>query len=92
MVHKVICRTALARTRGHTGRILIIRSAVCSAQEHLLRDCRHGLQLVARNRNSTAVLAHYFATVLQPGDCYLLHGEVGSGKSFFRCVTECSEY
>ena len=35
--------------------------------------------------HSTAVLAAYFASVsLSPGDCYLLYGNVGAGKSLFR--------
>jgi tRNA threonylcarbamoyladenosine biosynthesis protein TsaE len=41
--------------------------------------------IVSPSRHSTAVLAAYFASAsgLAPGDCYLLFGSVGAGKSHF---------
>jgi len=42
------------------------------------------LNLLAATPLATELLAHYFASSLAAGDCYLLHGEVGAGKSFFR--------
>ena len=44
------------------------------------------LELIAVTPLATELLAHYFASSLQPGDSYLLYGEVGSGKSYFRYV------
>lgn len=32
---------------------------------------------------ATAALAHFFASQLNPCDCYLLYGGVGAGKTFF---------
>lgn len=42
------------------------------------------LRLVATSPLATQVVAHYFAASLLPGDCYLLYGDVGAGKSYFR--------
>ena len=41
------------------------------------------LCLVSTVPQGTQLLAHYFASDLRPSDCYLLRGEVGSGKTFF---------
>lgn len=42
------------------------------------------LELVAASPLATQLVAHYFASSFQPGDAYLLFGEVGAGKSYFR--------
>ena len=42
------------------------------------------LLLESTSPHATAVLAAYFAQEAHRGDCYLLYGDVGSGKSFFR--------
>jgi len=45
------------------------------------------ITLRSESPHSTEVLAAYFASVsLSPGDCYLLYGNVGAGKSLFRWV------
>lgn len=43
------------------------------------------LQVISSSKHATDVLAAYFAssTGLAPGDCYLLFGPVGAGKSHF---------
>ena len=42
------------------------------------------LSLVAATPTATQLLAAFFACELRPADCYLLHGSVGAGKSYFR--------
>lgn len=50
---------------------------------------------LAAGPQATQLLAFYLASDLEPGDCYLLYGSVGAGKSFFRwgrcryCVWHC---
>ena len=43
------------------------------------------LSIVAATPTATQLLATFFACELHPSDCYLLHGSVGAGKSYFRC-------
>lgn len=43
------------------------------------------LSVVAATPTATQLLAAFFACELHPADCYLLHGSVGAGKSYFRC-------
>ncbi|KAI7841418.1 hypothetical protein COHA_004813 [Chlorella ohadii] len=41
------------------------------------------LSIVAATPTATQLLATFFACELHPSDCYLLHGSVGAGKSYF---------
>ena len=70
------------------------RSGWCHShrRESLLTSASVGgvtssVTLRSESPHSTEVLAAYFASVsLSPGDCYLLYGNVGAGKSLFRWV------
>lgn len=42
------------------------------------------VNVLAMTGDATELLAQYYASSLHPGDCYLLFGEVGAGKSHFR--------
>ena len=55
-------------------------ASVYAATDHGLPS----LKLIAASPLATQLVAHYFATSLQSGDAYLLFGEVGAGKSYFR--------
>jgi ATPase subunit of ABC transporter with duplicated ATPase domains len=68
--------TALERSRCHTS----TTSTRCSFSDNPTA----AVKVVSMTGDATELLAHYFASTLHPGDCYLLIGEVGAGKSHFR--------
>ena len=61
-------------------------SAAAAPPERRQQPQRQALSLVAATPTATQLLAAFFACELHPSDCYLLHGSVGAGKSYFRCA------
>jgi hypothetical protein len=59
-------------------------AARCSGAARAVDDDLCTLRLLVESPLATEALAHFFAASLRAGDCYLLHGGVGAGKSFFR--------
>ena len=81
----MLLRARAATTRDGAQRALL--KAGCGASHGALmphpRDPSR-LRMIAASRWATQLLAAYFARRLMPGDCYLLYGDVGAGKSYFR--------
>ena len=59
-------------------------AAAAAAPERRQQPEQHSLSIVAATPTATQLLAAFFACELHPSDCYLLHGSVGAGKSYFR--------
>eukprot|EP00887_Chlorella_sp_A99_P001922 scaffold18.g1922.t1 len=57
--------------------------AAFTASAHRPAATTTALSLISTAPQATELLACYFASDLHAGDCYLLHGDVGAGKSFF---------
>lgn len=68
-------------------RVTALEKSRCSPSSTLttssFSDNVTAVKVVAMTGDATELLAHYFASTLHPGDCYLLIGEVGAGKSHF---------
>ena len=59
-------------------------AAAAAPPERRQQSEQHSLSVVAATPTATQLLATFFACELHPSDCYLLHGSVGAGKSYFR--------
>ena len=79
---------------GRKGQGGLVRRCFTSSRGDQRALCAR-VQVVSTSHDSTAVLAAYFARQkCMPGDCYLLFGDVGAGKSYFRygighCMYAC---
>jgi len=67
--------------RSHVQNTSAIRTARTRAQARAQPHPAATLRVISKTPHATAVLAAYFASNATPGDCYLLLGPVGAGKS-----------
>lgn len=89
------CRQAIAVR--HAARSRRLASTSCSsaarepppAGEAAAAGTGEQLRLLAVSERATSRLAALLAEERRAGDCYCLFGDVGAGKSFFRCVRGC---
>lgn len=67
---------------GHAGPL--VRGGLrARSASNIVPSARH-VKLVSHSTGATDALAELLAEAARPGDVFLLHGNVGAGKSHFR--------
>jgi hypothetical protein len=61
----------------------VVSLAAFSSQTYSVTS---SMSLISASPEATDLVAHYFAAALTTGDCYLLYGDIGAGKSTFRYI------
>eukprot|EP00884_Botryococcus_braunii_P004690 jgi/Botrbrau1/14221/Bobra.0254s0010.1 len=78
-------RSALLAFRGpaNLASFKVILRNRCSQRAFNISSITDSLSISSRTEETTEALAEILAQDLRPGDCYCLHGDVGTGKTAF---------